>query len=262
MSNSTQQTQDEALRQEISAWYHQQALEVPPEKLDQDILRLSQTHLAEMNITKLKPVVAPLWQRFPWAFSSAASLVIVVGLLVLNRPQVDRALMTPSAVTMDAPTASPAAEAELNAAQAKNAQIEHQAKRMQAEVAESQAMKAKSRMLAQEQAQSAARQISPMVASQSSPPSLAATPNVDEAQTKPLLSPSSSPSPSLAESLAHLKVLIESKQIDEALALEQKLLSEYPALSEAGTGDKNPEGTNTPSATFKALQRQLHPGSQ
>lgn len=259
MSNSTQQTQDQALRQEISAWYHQQALEIPPEKLDQDILRLSQTHLTEMNITKLKPVVAPLWQRFPWAFSSAASLVIVVGLLVLNRPQVDRALMAPSAVTMDTPTASPAAEAELNAAQAKNAQIEHQAKRMQAEVAESQAMKAKSRMLAQEQAQSAARQTSPMVASQASPPSLAATPNVDEAQTKPLLSPSS---PSLAESLAHLKVLIESKKIDEALALEQKLLSEYPALSEAGTGDKNPEGTNTPSATFKALQRQLHPGSQ
>lgn len=256
MSNSTQQTQDQALRQEISAWYHQQALEVPPEKLDQDILRLSQTHLAEMNITKLKPVVAPLWQRFPWAFSSAASLVIVVGLLVLNRPQVDRALMTPSAVTMDTPTASPAAEAELNAAQAKNAQIEHQAKRMQAEVAESQAMKAKSRMLAQEQAQSAARQISPMVASQASPPSLAATPNVDETQPKPQLSPS------LAESLAHLKVLIESKQIHEALALEQKLLSEYPALSEAGTGDKNPEGTNTPSATFKALQRQLHQGSQ
>lgn len=255
MSNSTQQTQDQALRQEISAWYHQQALEVPPEKLDQDILRLSQTHLAEMNITKLKPVVAPLWQRFPWAFSSAASLVIVVGLLVLNRPQVDRALMTPSAVMMDAPTASPTAEAELNAAQAKNAQIEQQAK-MQAEVAELQAMKAKSRMLAQEQAQSAARQISPMVASQASPPSLAATPNVDEVQTKPLLSPS------LAESLAHLKVLIESKQIDEALALEQKLLSEYPALSEAGTGDKNPEGTNTPSATFKALQRQLHQGSQ
>lgn len=261
MSNSTQQTQDQALRQEVSAWYHQQALEVPPEKLDQDILRLSQTHLAEMNITKLKPVVAPLWQRFPWAFSSAASLVIVVGLLVLNRPQVDRALMTPSAVIMDAPTASPAAEAELNAAQAKNAQIEHQAKRMQAEMAESQAMKAKSRMLAQEQAQSAAHQTSPMVASQASPPSLAATPNVDEAQTKPLLSPSSS-SPSLAESLAHLKALIESKQIDEALALEQKLLSEYPVLSEAGTGDKNPEGTNTPSATFKALQRQLHPGSQ
>lgn len=260
MSNSTQQTQDQALRQEISAWYHQQALEVPPEKLDQDILRLSQTHLAEMNITKLKPVVAPLWQRFPWAFSSVASLVIVVGLLVLNRPQVDRALMTPSAVTMDAPTASPAAEAELNAAQAKNAQIEHQAKRMQAEVAESQAMKAKSRMLAQEQAQSAARQISPMVASQASPPSLAATPNVDETQTKPQLSSPSSPS--LAESLAHLKVLIESKQIDEALALEQKLLSEYPVLSEAGTGDNNPEGTNTPSATFKALQRQLHPGSQ
>lgn len=255
MSNSNQQTQDQALRQEISAWYHQQALEVPSEKLDQDILRLSQTHLAEMNITKLKPVVAPLWQRFPWAFSSAASLVIVVGLLVLNRPQVDRALMTPSAVMMDAPTASSAAEAELNAAQAKNAQIEQQAK-MQAEVAESQAMKAKSRMLAQEQAQSAARQISPMVASQASPPSLAATPNVDEVQTKPLLSPS------LAESLAHLKVLIESKQIDEALALEQKLLSEYPALSEAGTGDKNPEGTNTPSATFKALQRQLHQGSQ
>lgn len=255
MSNSTQQTQDQVLRQEISAWYHQQALEVPSEKLDQDILRLSQTHLAEMNITKLKPVVAPLWQRFPWAFSSAASLVIVVGLLVLNRPQVDRALMTPSAVMMDAPTASSAAEAELNAAQAKNAQIEQQAK-MQAEVAESQAMKAKSRMLAQEQAQSAARQISPMVASQASPPSLAATPNVDEVQTKPLLSPS------LAESLAHLKVLIESKQIDEALALEQKLLSEYPALSEAGTGDKTPEGVETPRETFKALQRQLHQGSQ
>ncbi|MCP3128096.1 hypothetical protein [Shewanella sp. KJ2020] len=254
MSNSTQQTQDQALRQEISAWYHQQALEVPSEKLDQDILRLSQTHLAEMNITKLKPVIAPLWQRFPWAFSSAASLVIVVGLLVLNRPQVDRALMTPSAVMMDAPTASSAAEAELNAAQAKNAQIEQQAK-MQAEVAESQAMKAKSRMLAQEQAQSAARQISPMVASQASPPSLAATPNVDEVQTKPPLS-------SLAESLAHLKVLIESKQIDEALALEQKLLNEYPALSEAGTGDKIPEGVETPRATFKALQLQLHQGRQ
>ncbi|PIW61026.1 hypothetical protein [Shewanella sp. CG12_big_fil_rev_8_21_14_0_65_47_15] len=254
MSNSTQQTQDQALREEVSAWYHQQALEVPPEKLDQDILRLSQTHLAEMNIAKLKPPVAPLWQRFPWAFSSAASLVIVLGLLVLNRPQVDRELMTPSAVMMGAPTASPAAEAELNTAEAKNAQIEHQAKMMQAEVAESRAMKAESRMLAQEQAQSVARKTSPMVTSQASPqPHLAATPNVDDAQAKPS---------SLAESLAHLKVLIESKQIDEALALEQKLLNEYPALSEAGVGDNSPEGIETPRATFKALQRQLHQGSQ
>ncbi|EGM69171.1 hypothetical protein [Shewanella sp. HN-41] len=255
MSNSTQQAQDRALRQEVLAWYHQQALEAPSEKLDQDILRLSQTHLAEMNIAKLKPTVVPLWQRFPWAFSSAASLVIVVGLLVLNRAQVDRELMTPNVVIMNAPTASPSAEAELNAEQAKNAQIEHQAKMRQAEVTESQTMKAKSRMLAQEQAQSAARKTSPMVAPLASPQlDLAATPNVDDVQAKA--------SPSLAESLAHLKALIESKQIDEALALEQKLLSEYPALSEAGARDKNPEETETPSATFKALQRQLHQGRQ
>lgn len=253
MSNSTQQTQDKALRQEVSAWYHQQALEVPSEKLDQDILRLSQTHVAEMNLAKLKPTVVPLWQRFPWALSSVASLVIVVSLIVLNRPQVDGVLMAPSAVIMDAPTTSPAAKAEINAAAAKNAQIAHQAEMMQAEATQSKAMQDKSRMLAQEHAQAVERKTSPMVASQASPqPDLAATPNVDEAQAKL----------SLAESLAHLQALIETKQIGKALALEQKLLSEYPGLSEAGSGDNNPEETETLSATFKALQRQLHQGSQ
>lgn len=55
MSNSTLSSEEEALRQEVSAWYHKQALEMPPERLDQDILRLSQAHLADINVNQLKP---------------------------------------------------------------------------------------------------------------------------------------------------------------------------------------------------------------
>ncbi|MBO6226418.1 MAG: hypothetical protein J6N68_01920, partial [Shewanella sp.] len=104
MSNSSSNADERALQQEVLAWYRQQALEVPPQQLDQDILQLAQTHLAEMHQSKITAVEAPtsVWRRHPWALSSAASLVLVVGLLVLNRPQIED-VMAPSPMAMSAP---------------------------------------------------------------------------------------------------------------------------------------------------------------
>ena len=59
MSNSSSSADERALQQEVLAWYRQQALEVPPQQLDQDILQLAQTHLAEMHQSKITAVAAP-----------------------------------------------------------------------------------------------------------------------------------------------------------------------------------------------------------
>lgn len=117
MSNSTLSSEEQALHQEVSAWYFRQALEMPPERLDQDILRLAQTQLSERNVSQLTPSAMPIWRRFPWVLSSAASLVIVVGLVMLNRGQFEEDMGAPAALTMSAPM--PAAHVASDVADAK-----------------------------------------------------------------------------------------------------------------------------------------------
>ncbi|MEJ6519528.1 hypothetical protein PQI64_07240 [Shewanella bicestrii] len=236
MSNSTLSSEEEALRQEVSAWYHKQALEMPPERLDQDILRLSQAHLADINVNQLKPSVTPVWRRFPWALSSAASLVLVVGLVILNRGHFEEELVAPAALTMSAPMP---AQAELDNA-AQQAEMAHQATEEAAtQNRQREAMRAQAKMSAQENQQ---------LESRAAPQMARALPQQD--------TPVMAREDAMMESLTRLQALIEAKQTQEASALAQTLMKQYPELAKA-EGEATADDTQA-IAKFKALQRQLN----
>ncbi|WP_133182193.1 hypothetical protein [Shewanella decolorationis] len=240
MSNSTLSSEEEALRQEVSAWYHKQALEMPPERLDQDILRLSQAHLAEMNVSQLKPAATPIWRRFPWALSSAASLVLVVGLVILNRGHFEEELVAPAALTMSAPMP---AQAQLDNA-AQQAEMARQAKVEDESTQNSQreAIRAEAKMLAQEKLQAESRALRQIArALPQNEVAVAAAPH-DKGV--------------LMASLTRLQALIDSKQIQEALALEQRLVEQFPELSKSKTEIASEDLGAV--EKFKALQQRLH----
>lgn len=101
-------SEDQAIQQEVASWYHQQALEMPPEKLDHAVLQLAQTHVQAKYQGKAQSKAlasasvkfVPLWRRHPWGFSSAASLVLVIGLVLLNRSHFDGSVIESSPLTM------------------------------------------------------------------------------------------------------------------------------------------------------------------
>ncbi|OUS52375.1 hypothetical protein BM607_000080 [Shewanella sp. SACH] len=233
MSNSSSNADERALQQEVLAWYRQQALEVPPQQLDQDILQLAQTHLAEMHQSKITAVEAPtsVWRRHPWALSSAASLVLVVGLLVLNRPQIED-VMAPSPMAMSAP--APQAMTRMTDTQAL------QSSNMHAEaVAKHEIQQAKAAAGALERQHDAS---SPAIAARSmNAPSSAESSEIDKVP--------------LAESLHQLHAFIEAKETEQALVLEQQLLKDYPLLA-VEAADK--ALLSEQHLEFKKLQQQLH----
>lgn len=233
MSNSSSNADEIALQQEVLAWYRQQALEVPPQQLDQDILQLAQTHLAEMHQSKITAVESPtsVWRRHPWALSSAASLVLVVGLLVLNRPQIE-GVMTPSPMAMSAP--APQAMTRMTDTQAL------QSSNMHAEaVAKHEIQQAKAAAGALERQHDAS---SPAIAARSmNAPSSAESSDIDKVP--------------LAESLHQLHAFIEAKETEQALVLEQQLLKDYPLLA-VEAADK--AQLSEQQLEFKKLQQQLH----
>ena len=233
MSNSSSNADERALQQEVLAWYRQQALEVPPQQLDQDILQLAQTHLAEMHQSKITAVEAPtsVWRRHPWALSSAASLVLVVGLLVLNRPQIED-VMAPSPMAMSAP--APQAMTRMTDTQAL------QSSNMHAEaVAKHEIQQAKAAAGALERQHDAS---SPAIAARSmNAPSAAEYSDIDKVP--------------LAESLHQLHAFIEAKETEQALVLEQQLLKDYPQLA-VEAADK--AQLSEQQLEFKKLQQQLH----
>lgn len=236
MSNSTLSSEEEVLHQEVSAWYHKQALEMPPERLDQDILRLSQAHLADINVNQLKPAATPIWRRFPWALSSAASLVLVVGLVILNRGYFEEELVAPAALTMSAPMP---ALVQLDSA-VQQAEMAHQARVEEAATQNRQreAMRAQAKMSAQENQQVESR-AAPQIARALPQPDQAVIPR-DEA---------------LMASLTRLQALIEAKQSQEASALAQTLLKQYPELAKNETEPVSVDAKII--AKFKELQQQL-----
>lgn len=242
MGNSTLSSEEEALRQEVFTWYHKQALEMPPERLDQDILRLAQTHLAEINVSQIKSSVTPVWRRFPWALSSAASLVIVVGLVVLNRGQFEEEALAPAAVTMSAPmpaahVVSKAAEGQQEAKMLRQMRVEDSSKQK----AQREVVSAQANVTAEENLQAQSGSL-PQVARILPQDDVTSIDNGDTA--------------ALMTSLMHLQELIEAKQIQQALALEQTLVKQYPALSKINT-QVAADDTNA-ITKFKALQQQLH----
>lgn len=233
MSNSSSNADERALQQEVLVWYRQQALEVPPQQLDQDILQLAQTHLAEMHQSKITAVEAPtsVWRRHPWALSSAASLVLVVGLLVLNRPQI-KDVIAPSPMAMSAP--APQAMTRMTDTQAL------QSSNMHAEaVAKHEIQQAKAAAGALERQHDAS---SPAIAARSmNAPSAAESSGIDKVP--------------LAESLHQLHAFIEAKETEQALVLEQQLLKDYPQLA-VEAADK--ALLSEQQLEFKKLQQQLH----
>ncbi|MCL2917689.1 hypothetical protein [Shewanella litorisediminis] len=73
------------LKQTLDVLYREGANEEPPEALDAEILALASAHLASP-----KPEIAVRRgiRRFPYAISSAASLLLLVGLVLTNPQQV------------------------------------------------------------------------------------------------------------------------------------------------------------------------------
>ncbi|ABN60564.1 hypothetical protein [Shewanella baltica] len=234
MSNSSSNADEIALQQQVLAWYRQQALEVPPQQLDQDILQLAQTHIAEMHQSKITAVESPtsVWRSHPWALSSAASLVLVVGLLVLNRPQIED-VMTPSPMVMSAPAPQAMTRiADTQALQSSNMQAEAVAKH---EI-QTQMQQAKAAAGALERQHDAS---SPAIAARSMN-----EPESSDIDKVPL-----------AESLHQLHAFIEAKETEQALVLEQQLLKDYPLLA-VEAADK--ALLSEQQLEFKKLQQQLH----
>ncbi|SIQ61181.1 hypothetical protein SAMN05421840_102364 [Shewanella morhuae] len=240
MSNTTSNTDEAALQQEILIWYRQQALEVPAEQLDQDILQLAQVHLAEMHQGKIAPIETPTstWRRHPWALSSAASLVLVVGLLMLNRSLMEDSF-APSPIAMSAP--APQTMARMADAQAipssngpAEAIVEHQ----------KQAQK--------QQAKAALAVIEPQ--------QNVMNPAIVARSMEPRVSVSENHKTSLAESLQRLQTLIDAKDTAQAIVMEQQLVKDYPQLV---AEDVNPVQLSQQQLAlrleFKKLQQQLHP---
>ncbi|MCS6158623.1 hypothetical protein [Shewanella baltica] len=234
MSNSSSNADEIVLQQQVLAWYRQQALEVPPQQLDQDILQLAQTHIAEMHQSKITAVESPtsVWRRHPWALSSAASLVLVVGLLVLNRPQIED-VMTPSPMVMSAPAPQAMTRiADTQALQSSNMQAEAVAKH-EIQTQMQQAKAAAGALELQHDASSPAIAARSMNAPESS--------DIDKVP--------------LAESLHQLHAFIEAKETEQALVLEQQLLKDYPQLA-VEAADK--ALLSEQQLEFKKLQQQLH----
>ncbi|MGL5048898.1 MAG: hypothetical protein ACRC6S_15430 [Shewanella sp.] len=241
MSNSSSSADERALQQEVLAWYRQQALEVPPPQLDQDILQMAQTHLTDMHQSKVAPVdiSSSVWRRHPWALSSAASLVLVVGLLVLNRPHVEDALV-PSPMVMSAPgPQTMAIMADTEAMQSLNIQTEALAEHK----SQTEMQQAKAASGVTELRQEAIR---PAIAARSMP--------------APRFSESSDISKvSLTDYLHQLQVFIETKDTEQALALEHKLLKDYPYLAVKEIDEAQlSEPQQRLRFEFNALQQQLH----
>lgn len=235
--------EERALQQEVSTWYHLQATEMPPKQVDEDILALSRSQLSALNVAHIP--APPFWQRLPWAVASAASLVVLLGLMMFNRPQFDQDMPRPLADSAAALPAEPPAMV---------AQV------MVAQVMEAQVM----------EAQLHAAQPAPMQAPMSAkaPQLVQAPPLAQAPRSEGRHAPTGSVTAekvqlSLAEALKQLQLLIDNKDFFQALALEQQILAEYPELNSLNkvSGD-NVEAHNGVTAQlwkeFNVIQQQLH----
>ncbi|MGL4613984.1 MAG: hypothetical protein ACRCVV_08810 [Shewanella sp.] len=230
--------EERALQQEVSTWYHLQATEMPPKQIDEDILALSRSQLSARNVAHIP---APtFWQRLPWAVTSAASLVVLLGLMMLNRPQFDQDMPRPLADNVAVLSTKPPA--------------------MVAQVMEAQVM----------EAQIHAAQPAPMQAPMSArapqlvqAPQLAQAPRVAGGNASEGSVTAEKLEVPLAAALKQLQLLIDNKDFVQALALEQQILAEYPELNTLTkvSGD-NVEAHNGVTAKlwkeFNVIQQQLH----
>ncbi|MBB1437830.1 hypothetical protein H5202_03885 [Shewanella sp. SG41-4] len=92
-----------ALQTEIKDAYHQQSLEQPSAELDKAILAKARSGATVS--TKASSPPKSMWQRNVWAFSSAASVLLVAGLFILN-PSLQKHLGTDSEQSVPAQQSS------------------------------------------------------------------------------------------------------------------------------------------------------------
>ncbi|QYJ78091.1 hypothetical protein [Shewanella acanthi] len=233
MNNANSENED-ALYQQVSLWYRSQALEIPTEKLDADILQLSQTQLADSNVTELKLPPKKSWRKVSWGLSSAASLLIIFGLVLINPWQFEDALVMTPTQSMDEVVPVLASAARINGSP-EQPKLAQSAQRADAVRVEQELSNTEPRM----------NSISPAT----STAELAKGELTDA--VRPLLAEERLP---LSESLAQLQKLLNEHQSQQALALEQKLLKHYPALAAQG-GQVTREFAEQ-RARFKLLQLQ------
>mgnify|MGYP003632618789 CR=1 FL=1 len=91
-----------ALQTEIKDAYHQQPLEQPSAELDEAILAKARSGV---NVTKVSSTKKSIWQRNAWVYSSAASVLLVAGLFILN-PSLQKHLGTDSEQSVPAQQSS------------------------------------------------------------------------------------------------------------------------------------------------------------
>ncbi|WP_282110921.1 hypothetical protein [Shewanella algicola] len=82
MSQQQDDAEFTALQTEIKQAYHQQSMEQPSAELDEAIL--AKARAARHVVAKQSGVTKSLWQRNAWLFSTAASVILVAGLFILN----------------------------------------------------------------------------------------------------------------------------------------------------------------------------------
>lgn len=82
MSQQQDDAEFTALQTEIKQAYHQQSMEQPSAELDEAIL--AKARAGRHVVAKQNGVTKSLWQRNAWLFSTAASVMLVAGLFILN----------------------------------------------------------------------------------------------------------------------------------------------------------------------------------
>ncbi|WP_394129612.1 hypothetical protein [Shewanella maritima] len=117
MAKPTQHESDDEftqLQQQVSEQYHQQALEQPSAQLDQAILSQANRHVQlqhdEADISEPsnsnepnKVVKLSWWKQHKLGLSSAASVVIIAGLFVMNPQEFDDINQMPNELQMTSP---------------------------------------------------------------------------------------------------------------------------------------------------------------
>lgn len=92
----TQNSQDDSVDKALQLLYRSQATEQPSEALDSHILAMAQASKIHA------PKQVSFWRQYRWPLSSAASVLLVVSILLLNPTSQDPLLMEPAFIAPQA----------------------------------------------------------------------------------------------------------------------------------------------------------------
>lgn len=92
----TQNSQDDSVDQALQQLYRSQATEQPSEALDSHILAMAQASQIHA------PKQVSFWRQYRWSLSSAASVLLVASILLLNPTSQDPLIMEPFTIAPQA----------------------------------------------------------------------------------------------------------------------------------------------------------------